>query len=353
MRGRWGWLWSIGVAACVLDTGGVGSSAANTLGPGPGDTGTTELDTSVDSTQGPGTLPADESTTQSDPLTTGPPGDADLVISHGPEYDFGDIPVATLAAVMLTVTNEGDAEATGMVGIPLSAPFHYTGRPYPGAAGTCADTLAAHQSCTLDVSFVPEVFGPHADTLTLDYNQGSPVSRALVGGGSGQSENLLINPGGEDQNSPPPGWNYIGPGNWGAGDPSTTVNPYEGGGYLFVTEGPNLEDYTMAQDVDVSQWAPTIDLSQMRFEFSGRARTHQAWSGYVYRLRLSYRAGDGSEISSWNSGEHDESLWQLHSTGAPAPPGTRSIRVELECNKDFNLDCSAYFDALQLRAVYP
>lgn len=357
IRGLRVWLGAIGVAACTLDTGGQGSSAANTLGPGRGDTSTTSptgpAGSGQDTTQGSSTSSgSDPSGSGTDPVATATGDEAQLSLSGAPVVDLGDTAPQMLLTAVLTVTNLGGAEATGVVGAPLTEPFGYTGGAYPGAGGTCQETLAAGQSCTLDVSFVPQQFGLHFDTLSITYDQGAALTRDLVGGGTGQSENLLLNPGGEDPGAPPPSWVNEGPGQWQAGVVSGGFVVHEGTGCLYAGEGPFAQHYALVQDIDVSAWAATIDHGAMRFEFSAWGRTEALFDD-EYRVLLRYRAGDDAQIDAWVSDEHHEPFWRMHGTQAAAPSGTRSIRVELGCIKLFGSECKAYFDALDLRAVYP
>ena len=199
MRLRGGWLGGLAVAACSLDTGGVASSGANTLGPGPGGSSTTdsmtESDPHADSTHG------DSDATSGSADTTGPAigtGDeTQLSISDGPIYDFGVVPVSMLRTKILTVTNIGDTDATGITPIDLIPPFEYTGMAYPGAGGTCTDVLGPGQSCTLDLAFRPQQIGLHADTLILAYDQGPDSTREIAGGGRDRATICWSTPGGK------------------------------------------------------------------------------------------------------------------------------------------------------------
>ncbi|MEM9458558.1 MAG: hypothetical protein AAGF11_30550 [Myxococcota bacterium] len=348
------------MAACSLDTGGVASSGANTLGPSPGgsDTtnATTESDPQVDSTNGDSDDASGSASGSADGTgpTTGTDGIAQLSLSGGPIYDFGLVPVSMLGAGTLTVTNIGNTDATGIASLELTPPFEYTGMTYPGAGGTCMETLGPGQSCTLDLAFRPQQLGIHDGTLTLAYDQGPDSIRALTGGGTGHSANLLVNPGGEDMGSPPPGWNDIELGEWAAGTPSTMVEAYEGSYCHYAAQGFPFAEYALFQDVDVAAWSHTIDQGLMRFDFVGWGRTYQ-FGNDQYRFVVRYLGVSGQPIDSWSIDWTLDAFWQMHGTQGTAPAGTRSIRIELGCVNYVpgTTRCDAYFDALSLQATYP
>lgn len=321
-------------------TAGMGSTAAE----GP------ESTSSGDSTMGVGPMTGSSST--SEPVGTTAGGVPILVISGAPaDYNFGNIPVGDLDVVALSVTNEGDSEATNITGQPLAAPFAFTGKGFPGAAGDCGNTLAAADSCTVEVSFAPTELGIHFDSLAISYDEALTAIRSLVGGGQGLSTNLLLNPGAEDQGTPPPNWVDTGPGNWIAGSIPMEVNPMAGVSVFYADTGPNNQGYILLQDADVSMWTSTIDLGLMSFEFEGWARSLN--NEDEYRIRVHYRDATNITLDTFSTGWSTSNSWQFHSDQRMAPPGTRSIRVELGCLKGAGQWCNAYYDALDLRAQYP
>lgn len=355
MRLRGGWLGGLAVAACSLDTGGVASSGANTLGPGPGGPGTTdsttEFDPHADSTHGGSGDGSGSADTVGS--TTGVDSVAQLSLSGGPIYHFGSVALLTLASDKLMLTNVGGVDATGISGQPLVAPFQYTGGTYPGAGGTCGDTLSPGQTCELDLSFIPEDLGLHDTTLVLTYDQGPEITRELTGVGAGLTANLLINPGGEQTGSPPPGWINAGVGTWQAG--TSDVMAHEGSNCHYAENGPYAQQFVLAQDVPVSEWGTAIDAGMMSFAFTGWGRT-ESFGDNQYRFTVIYQDNVNEELDRWESNWHLDSFWQMHSTQGPAPPQTRSVRVELRCiNYDFlgDVRCNAYFDQLVLQGVFP
>jgi hypothetical protein len=110
-----------------------------------------------------------------------------LAVSDGPTYDFGTRALGATASHVFTVTNVGAAQAGSIAAAALAAPFSFAGGAYPGTTGTCATTLAAGASCTVNVAFSPSATGAAAGTLHLDYNDGAgaqAATRALKGAGT-------------------------------------------------------------------------------------------------------------------------------------------------------------------------
>jgi hypothetical protein len=349
--------------------GGVGTTAANTLGL-PDDTGESTTTSAEGDTVGvtddaDGTTLAPETGDPSGPLddTTGPPdgsttgepppttsgGEPLLTISDGPTYDFGNVPTGGQASHSFLVTNTGDGEATGLSGA-VPAPFGFPGG-FPGSGGDCGGSLGAGQSCMVEVAFTPTQLGVHAGTLAVSHDAGPDATRDVAGGGAGESDNLLGNPGGESGGTPPPSWTAV-TGTWIAGVLLAETLPYAGVGYLYADAGPNNTDYVLRQDVDVSQWATTLDQGVLHVSFSGRARAY--WGGDdEHRIRVHYRDAGGATLQTWTTNYLSEASWQQYADARTAPSGTRTVRVELNCRKNSGPYCHAYFDALDLRASYP
>ncbi len=357
------------VAACSPNTGGQaggplglgpdGTGEPTTTRGGPGGSGPpAESGGGVDPDDG-GPGPQDTGgstgmgTTGSEPgTTTG--GQSALEISHGPLHDFGNLDVGSGGSNTFIVTNIGSTAVADLDGMPLSDPFSYTGRGFPGQAGDCASVLESQASCRVEIRFSPTALGQFLDTLVLTHDQGESV-RGLRGGGAGQGDNLLSNPGGEMAGNPPPGWTNAGAGNWEAGDPwDGQPAIFVGDGYLGAYNGPNNMPFLLEQTVDVSAWANTVDQGSgaMRFTFGGEAVSFTA-NNDPYRLQMLYEDDNGSELGVWSSDWHSTTMWQHVETNALAPTGTRSIRVQLGCVKTGSMYCDAFFDALELRATYP
>ncbi len=371
---------SVGLAACQpnLGGGGTGSATANTVGADSGDssaTGATSGMTSADTGVGDASGGSDATTTSVD--TTGPtgpdesstnPGDDSstgplatdggeapmLVIAEAPLHDFGDVALGDDDTVLLMVSNEGTGAATGMAGQALTAPFGYVGGSYPGVGGDCGDTLDPAASCTIEVEFSPAELGPYTDTLAVTYDGAAMDATCdLIGGGAGDSGNLLLNPGGENTGYPPPDWQIVGGGDWWAGVIFDDPAPHAGSSYLLADTGPDSPSvFTLRQDVDVSAWADLIDAGLLSFSFEGWARTYFNDNDY-FRFRIRFRDDAGMVIEVWNTDWQTSDVWELHDDMRTMPAGTRSLRVDLGCEKFGGTYCNAYFDAMDLRVSYP
>lgn len=365
-RRRW-WGAAALLGACAPNSGGVGTGGANTLGL-PDDTGETTAGatadgpaptsapeaTSIDSGMDPSgslddtTGPEDGTTTDEPPPATTGTGEAMLTISDGATYDFGDVPSGGQAQHVFTVTNQGDGDALGLGGT-VGAPFGFPGG-FPGGVGTCADTLGAGESCTVEVVFSPSQIGRHAGQLGVSH-EGGGATRDLEGGAAGQTANLLTNPGGESSGNPPPGWTEI-EGNWIAGVLPMESDPYTGAGYIYADSGFNNVDYSLLQDVDLGTFATTIDAGLLRMSFASHVRAYAAGDN-EYRVRVHYLDSMGATAFIWTTDYQSVGSWQEYADTRPVPAGTRTVRVELNCRKNSGMYCNAYFDALDLHASYP
>jgi hypothetical protein len=94
---------------------------------------------------------------------------------------FGNLTIATTspAPQTVTLTNTGSSVLTfgAAIGGPHAADFARSG-------GTCATTLAAGASCTVDITFTPSATGPRTASLAFTSDApGSPHNVALTGSG--------------------------------------------------------------------------------------------------------------------------------------------------------------------------
>jgi hypothetical protein len=109
---------------------------------------------------------------------------APALLSFDDPGAHGDVSVGAFTDVTYTVSNEGQLEATSSVFSGLSGDWSLVG-------GTCGATIGAGASCTVIVRFAPTSVGPSADTLLLDYDDGTgpatTVSRGVSGAGIGLS----------------------------------------------------------------------------------------------------------------------------------------------------------------------
>lgn len=358
---------ALALSGCQPNSGGMGTGSANTLGSA--DDG--DSDPTGGPTGGPGPSPADagddpdpdggqDSTGGPPPATSGPPpatgGDPSgpmLVFDEGSTCAFGDVPIDVPTKATFVVRNKGDAPATGMQGQPLADAFAYTGGAYPGTTGTCGNTLDPGSSCELDLTFTPDTLGLFDGVLSIDHDDGPAAECALQGGGDGSSDNLVVNPSGDDTNSnTPPGWTAIS-GPWGAGVFDEEDWPLSAPNYIYAGSELSLTEYELHQDIDVSPWATTIDAGVLQLSFEGYARAANL-SDDPHEIKLHYLdAGGASTGGSYESGQRYSSAWQSYGEDGPVPPETRTVRIELNCNRWFGVTCNAYFDSFDLHVSYP
>lgn len=307
---------------------------------------TSSLDSSTGTTQAVDHGATDTSTTTAEPgSTTGSEGEPAITISDGVLYDFGFVTLGGLASHVFTVTNEGTGMAAGIMGQPLVEPFAY------GVRGTCGPELAAGDSCLVEVRFSPTELGAVGGALAIAYDGHAAAVRDISGAGSGETGSLLVNPGGEDTGSPPSGWTAS-LGSWVAGPIPAETDPYEGASLILAEVGPNNSDLTLFQDVSVAAWSTIIDAGVLRFSADGQARSLAAGNDQ-HRIRTSYVDAGGNVLQLWNTSYQSATEWTEYADLRTAPPGTRTIHVELACRKTSGTYCNAYFDALDLHAVYP
>ena len=111
---------------------------------------------------------------------------ASLSVSDAPSHDFGLTTIGNALTKLFTVTNNGDSDATSLIGTGLASPYQFTGGAFPGTGGDCGSTLAGSASCLVEVEFNPSSIGSFNDSLVFQYNDGATsqsVSRDLLGEG--------------------------------------------------------------------------------------------------------------------------------------------------------------------------
>ncbi len=322
------------------------NTAVDTTGPGPNATNATNTDT----TSGPGTSSFGSSSTGPGMATTG--GEGALVISDGPTFDFGDLPLDTNGVQLFVVSNVGDGPVVDMAGSPVQPPFGYVGGSYPGDGGDCGAALDPMDDCSVAIEFAPTSPGLAEETFWMTVSGRDAASRPLQGGGVGQSDNLLVNPGGEMAGEPPPGWSNVGPGAWIAGVFQDENFPFSGANYIAGDQGPNSVPFVLRQEISVDAWASTIDRAAMRFDFDGYGRSFM-FNNDDFRFTLTFEDAMGTELEEWTTGWEDSDNWQGYGDSRIVAPSTRVIGVELSCRKFNGQYCQAYFDELSLRAAYP
>ena len=113
---------------------------------------------------------------------------ASLAISDGATYNYGTITKTSSADKTFTVTNSGQATATGINETTLAAPYAFKDGTFPGTGGTCGTSLAGSSAtCTVVVTFTPTASSSYNNTLTLNYSTGlttTNATRAITGVGA-------------------------------------------------------------------------------------------------------------------------------------------------------------------------
>ncbi len=104
-----------------------------------------------------------------------------LSLSDGPTYNYGTKSVGSTTDKSFTVTNLGSANATSVIGTGLVAPYSFKGGSYPGAGGSCTNTIIIGASCTVIVSYKPTATGVTSSNIQINYHDGSANQSALRG----------------------------------------------------------------------------------------------------------------------------------------------------------------------------
>jgi hypothetical protein len=92
----------------------------------------------------------------------------------------GEVEVGSYADVAYTVSNGGQSEATSVVFSGLAGDWSIAG-------GTCGALIAGGDSCSIVVRFAATSVGPSADTLLLDYDDGTGPATTVSKGVSGNA----------------------------------------------------------------------------------------------------------------------------------------------------------------------
>jgi hypothetical protein len=116
------------------------------------------------------------------PLTGTAVAPASLSVSDGPTYDFSVQPLTKVTEKTFTITNNGGFSASSLTGTGITAPFVFKGGgAFPGAGGTCGNSLAPAASCTMIVTYTPTTTGAHSGTVDVNYNNGASAQVVQAG----------------------------------------------------------------------------------------------------------------------------------------------------------------------------
>jgi hypothetical protein len=282
-----------------------------------------------------------------------PAGEGQLVIVQSPVVALGDLPLSAPHAFSLTLENVGDGPATAIVPPTLASPYAWTDDVYPGTGGTCGEMLAGGDSCTMELTALP--VQPGIDARTIEFSYVGAMTAKTIGAtlelsGVGTGDNLLVNPGAEDgaSGAVPPAWVVGNGASWQATD--GTVDE---GSLSFYPGDPGTGSVvTLYQEVPLDGYQAAIDGPGLGIAFSSRARTESVIND-PHNLRVVYYNIAHEVLAQWESGFHDSTGWHSHDMTQAIPAMTTTVRVELQCERQWGTNCDAWFDALSLRAVYP
>ena len=154
--------------------------------------------------------------------------------------------------------------------------------------------------------------------------------------------NLLINPGAED------GLNGWTPSNSGFSTRDSNPPAIEGQWYFYGGAGTAASE--AFQDVDVSEWSPTIDNGEQYFYFEGYvAQWHAPPPLDVAIIRIDCLDSIGSILNTWSTDTpQSEKNFEVRTLSQLVPPDTRTIRVTLIAERFNGSNCDGYFDDLFL-----
>lgn len=91
-------------------------------------------------------------------------------------------PVAVGGTRTLTfeISNVGKGKSLAMSAGGLTKPFGFLGDKYPGAGATCTSSLQPGSMCTINLVFAPTTAGSFADTLVVDFNDGTSKQQISI-----------------------------------------------------------------------------------------------------------------------------------------------------------------------------
>lgn len=148
---------------------------------------------------------------------------------------------------------------------------------------------------------------------------------------------------------PPNGWDPVVQAGW----QTTQLLSRSGSRSIYAGEAEDGLS-VLEQVVDVSAWASLIDSEGMQVNLEGYVRSWETGND-LYRLRMEFLddndvvingTGQATALSSSND-------WVHETLQRGTEPGTRAVRVRLECDKSGGSYSDCYFDDLDLRLSYP
>jgi hypothetical protein len=89
-----------------------------------------------------------------------------LAVTPGNTHDFGNIIIGNTSTAQFSLTNQGQADVTGLSFSTLLASFQIT-------QNNCGTSLTATQSCQFEVTFNPSAAQVFHDSVTIQYDNGT------------------------------------------------------------------------------------------------------------------------------------------------------------------------------------
>ncbi|MEM6291673.1 MAG: hypothetical protein AAGA54_10425 [Myxococcota bacterium] len=340
-------------SACTFDAADSGGLAPGGVAPtddtttagetsGGSSSGNVSTSTGIDAASSSSTSAAESSSSTSG-IEDGP-----AVLQwrlNTPAIDFGAIPLEMGATSVVRLENVGGRTATSIDAQPIPGAFSFPGG-FPGNDGDCSTDLAAGASCKVQVRFGPQAVGVVQSSVDVVYYDGVDLSApteaeplVLIGGGRGESENLLVNGGAESGLVDP--WSaQIFSGLWGV------VEDAYAGTYAFAPAGVVPQTTTMTQSPSLDDYAEQLSSPGIRYRLRGRARTNDA--EHSYSISIGFDAASETIVDGNASG------WTPLYVEGVIPLGATDVTLQLECNKAELLgSCEARFDNLELHLLYP
>jgi hypothetical protein len=343
-----------GGSGALDDTQTTGSGGEESLTGSPTSEGT--MSSATTSTSDPSTTTAQPSTTDpSDTATSSgssgePGGTADLQLSES-AFDFAVIDVGASTSHTFTLTNTGDAAASGVTPVVMPAPFSI-------ASTSCGASIDPEASCTIDVEFAPGLIGPAEGTLSVAYDDGQAaagIDATLDGAGAGRTENLLQNADAEScASNEPSNWTEVASNSWNCIGEFFGQMAHGGATMIFAGDPPDgVNELVLAQTVAVpDDIAAHVLDGALGVRFTGWSQS-AAPGDDPRRFRMEFLDAGGATLESWDSGWAGNVGWtETVETRVPAL-GTTQVRVVLECDYNSGTYCSALFDDVALHFVYP
>lgn len=172
----------------------------------------------------------------------------------------------------------------------------------------------------------------------------------------GFSQNLVINPGAESATSS--GWTIVTQGTscYGSSDWRIQGNqngfPVAHSGTYFFFSGCNKINGQIYQDIDVSNLAGDIDMSNRNFTFIGYMQVYADAKPDQAQMIIEYRNASDVVIVSYNTGlTSNQSVWTPYTSTITAPVGTRKVRIKLISKSVSGSSVDAYFDDISLTST--